>query len=91
MKKTILTVTGIMGLMLSGCGSIQSLLPGKGEPYTYQGIAFGNDRSETFKQGVQDGCATAAGTYTKNHDLFRADTDYKIGWEEGRLKCGTKQ
>jgi hypothetical protein len=90
MKQFGLIVSIAAGLILSGCGSFSDLLPGSGEAYTYNGVNFGTDRSETFKQGVQDGCATAGGKYAKNHTLFRSNNDYKVGWEDGRLKCGTK-
>jgi len=91
--KKISLITGLaFGLFLGGCGSMTPLFSGGngGETYRYQNIDFGTDRSETFKQGVQDGCATAGGKYAKNHTLFRSNEDYKIGWEDGRIKCGPK-
>jgi len=90
MKRSHLILSLVASLLLGGCGSMSSLIPGGGEAYTYQGIDFGTDRNEAFKHGVRDGCATAAGTYTKDHTLFRSSGDYKVGWEDGRLKCGTK-
>jgi len=41
----------------------------------------------SFKQGSQDGCRTARGTYTKSSDSFNSDKDYHDGWFYGRRKC----
>ena len=43
--------------------------------------------SPSYKQGVQDGCATAKGEYTKIGDSFNNDKDYKDGWFSGRKNC----
>jgi len=44
-------------------------------------------KSETFKLGEQDGCTTAHGTYTKNSEMFKSDSDYQEGWFAGRKHC----
>ena len=44
-------------------------------------------QSESYKLGVQDGCATASGTYTKNSDSFNNDIEYADGWYAGRKNC----
>lgn len=49
------------------------------------------EKSESFKLGEADGCATARGDYTKNTDNFNMDTDYKNGWFEGRKNCNPVQ
>jgi len=41
----------------------------------------------SFKQGSQDGCRTAKGTYTKNSNSFNNNKDYNDGWFYGRRKC----
>jgi len=43
--------------------------------------------SPGFYAGSQDGCATAAGTYTKNSDSFKNDKEYQNGWYAGRKSC----
>ena len=87
-KKTLITTTAIVtGLLLSACTS-SSL--SSGNDYLYQGINFGSDRDASFKKGVQDGCRTSDGTYTKNHTLFNNNESYKVGWEDGRLQCKGK-
>ena len=40
-----------------------------------------------FKAGMNDGCATANGTYTKNSELFRNNNEYQEGWFYGRKTC----
>ena len=43
--------------------------------------------SDSFKKGMEDGCATAKGEYTKDSTAFNSDEDYKKGWFEGQRKC----
>ena len=50
-----------------------------------------NAQTPSFKSGSQDGCATAAGTYTKNSDSFNNNKDYQDGWFNGRKKCNPDQ
>ncbi|HEC45199.1 MAG TPA: hypothetical protein ENI25_00080 [Epsilonproteobacteria bacterium] len=86
-KILIATTAIVTGLLLAACTS--SSLP-SGNDYVYQGINFGSDRNANFKKGVQDACRTADGDYTKNHDQFKNNKNYRIGWEDGRLKCKGK-
>ena len=58
--------------------------------YIYKGINFGLNRNEAFKKGVHDGCTTASGVYTKNHEAFNQDRSYRDGWGDGRLLCHNK-
>ena len=44
-------------------------------------------KTETFIRGAEDGCATANGDYTKNHDDFNNDIEYHEGWFAGRRYC----
>jgi len=78
----------MVGVWLSACSS--SIAVPSTNSYVYNGIDFGTDRNENFKQGVKDACRTANGYYTKDHILFNADISYKDGWEDGRLKCKEK-
>lgn len=82
-KNVILKGAVFSGLMmLSACTS-----PTPANGYMYEGINFGADRDDSFKKGVRDACKTANGYYTKDHALFNANESYRIGWEDGRLKC----
>lgn len=81
---TAITATG---LFLTACTSSS---PTSYNDYIYNGINFGSDRNASFKKGVQDACKTADGDYTKNHDMFRNNEGYRIGWEDGRLQCKGK-
>jgi len=40
-----------------------------------------------FKAGVNDGCATASGAYTKNSEMFKQNHEYHEGWFCGRKQC----
>ena len=82
--RKILTLGSLVvtGLLLSAC---TSPMPENG--YMYEGINFGADRDESFKKGVRDACKTANGFYTKDHALFNGNENYRIGWEDGRIKC----
>ena len=44
-------------------------------------------KSENFKIGANDGCLTADGKYTKQHDLFNTNIEYYNGWFAGRRNC----
>jgi hypothetical protein len=84
----ILIMTGVL---LSACApSLDVVEPGK-QNYVYNGVDFGINRDENFKQGVRDACRTAKGDYTKNHALFNNNLSYKDGWESGLLKCKVKR
>ncbi len=43
--------------------------------------------TQSFKSGAYDGCNTADGTYTKNHEAFNNDIEYHEGWFAGRRNC----
>ncbi len=79
---TILVVLGLNACTSSGVSSV-----GGGELYTYKGMNFGSNRTVSFKRGVVDGCATAAGDYRKDHEAYKVDEHYKMGWGDGRLQC----
>ena len=79
----------IVGIGLSACTSSTNISPNVNS-YIYNGINFGNDRDESFKQGVRDACRTADGQYTKNRELFTMNISYKTGWEDGRMQCHGK-
>ncbi len=78
-KATILTGVTIFLFSLSGCGMSNS-----------QGPAPANVNSPNYQNGYQDGCSTAHGDYTKNHELFKSDRDYYDGWFAGRSGCQGK-
>ena len=86
-KNFIITTAMVTGLLLSACTSSSMTLE---DDYVYQGINFGSDRDANFKNGVQDACRTADGDYTKDHTKFNNNESYRIGWEDGRLKCKGK-
>jgi len=87
-KKTLIATASIAtGLLLTAC--TPSSVPHRNS-YIYNGINFGSARNASFKHGVRDGCKTSDGDYTKNHNLFNSNVSYKVGWEDGRLKCKGK-
>ena len=44
-------------------------------------------KSTVFHSGMNDGCATAKGKYTKDSTSYSNEADYKEGWFYGRRKC----
>jgi len=46
-----------------------------------------SQKSQSFHNGMHDGCATAKGKYTKDAEHFRQEADYGEGWFYGRRKC----
>ena len=78
-KSTISTWATIFLIGLSGCSGITATEP----------VPAAVD-SPGYKAGYQDGCTTAHGEYTKDHELFRNDRDYCDGWFAGRSGCQKK-
>ena len=80
LNKTIFTA-GLLALVLAftACSSNSG-------PAPYKPLDLSN-KTESFKSGVHDGCATADGDYTKNHDAFNNDIEYHEGWFAGRRNC----
>jgi len=58
--------------------------------FVYHGHDFGPHRNAEYRAGVVDGCRTADGDYSKNHERYRVDIDYHDGWEHGRLHCKSR-
>jgi len=85
-KPTTTALLSISILFFTACGGVRHVPESKGGFY-YSGIYFGKNFSPTLKRGVEDGCETSKGYYTKNHTLFKNDTDYNTGWFLGRSRC----
>jgi len=47
--------------------------------------------SAVYKNGHADGCASADGSRRRDESLYRADTDYMMGWNDGRSACARKK
>jgi len=86
LKTTTISVLSSSILLLTACGGVHHT-PKKQGGYYYSNIYFGKNFSPTLKEGVQDGCETSKGYYTKNHILFNNDRDYNTGWFLGRRRC----
>jgi len=43
--------------------------------------------SQPFQDGFAAGCKTARGIPTKDAERHRADTDYRLGWDDGLSVC----
>ena len=76
-----------VGLLLNACSSSSVTHT---NDYIYNDINFGPDRNANFQKGVRDACKTADGDYTKDHQMFRNDISYRVGWEDGRIQCKGK-
>jgi len=46
-----------------------------------------SQKSPTFHSGMNAGCSTAKGKYSKDSARFSGEADYKEGWFYGRRKC----
>ena len=46
-----------------------------------------SQKSQTFHSGMNAGCSTAKGKYSKDSTRFSGEADYKEGWFYGRRKC----
>ena len=55
--------------------------------FYYHHIYFGKNISKDIKQGIEDGCQTAQGNYSKVHKLFNDNKEYQKGWFIGRNRC----
>jgi len=84
--KPISTIILLSSLFLyNGC--TPSKVPVSKGGYYHSDIYFGKNFSDNFKQGIEDGCTTSKGDYTKAHSLFNNDKDYNDGWFLGRNRC----
>jgi len=73
MRQMILGISAVAGLLLvNGCTA-------SSDPTPLQ--------TPDFRVGMEDGCATAKGEYSKNSERFRTNRDYHEGWFYGRRKC----
>jgi len=80
-------------LLFTGCteGPNTDNVSASSGDFVYRSHNFGSNRDADYRKGVKDGCKTSDGDYTKNHSLFNAENDYRVGWEHGRMHCkGTK-
>ena len=101
-KKQLLFISTILiATFFSGCTSstvptptqaVQTPVPTE----TKESLTLGNSyndnidlsqKSPLFHSGMNDGCATAKGKYTKDSNLYNNDVDYHDGWFHGRRKC----
>jgi len=82
-----ITFLASLSLFFTACGGGTRHLPESQGGYYYSGIYFGKHFSATLKEGVEDGCDTSKGNYTKNHTRFNNDEDYNTGWFLGRKRC----
>jgi hypothetical protein len=73
-------------LLLSACSS-SSVSHGD---YIHKGINFGSDRDANYKKGVRNACQPIGCAYTKDLNKFKNNESYRMGWEDGLLKCKGK-
>ncbi len=85
-KFTLITLSLSAAFLFSGCTGAG---PSKND-FVYQGHNFGANRDVNYRMGVRDGCTTAAGDYAKNHEKFKSNSGYRVGWENGRMHCKGK-
>jgi len=45
------------------------------------------DKSQSFKDGFRDGCASAKGTLFQDEGRFLSDEEYNEGWYRGKKRC----
>ena len=84
--QTVLILTVGLSALFTGCTEGSKVAPSQGGFY-YRGIYFGKITNIAYKLGIQDGCETARGFYTKSHARFQQDDNYYNGWFLGRNKC----
>jgi hypothetical protein len=81
--KTIFLLSTL--ILVSGCK--QRHIPANKGGFTYSGIYFGAHFNTIYKKGIQDGCTTSKGVYTKSHWYFQNKKEYSDGWFLGRNRC----
>ncbi|HHH37427.1 MAG TPA: hypothetical protein ENK77_02295 [Epsilonproteobacteria bacterium] len=79
-KRMISVVMIVNILMLGACSSTH-----KGPKFKKPMDTSG--KSPVYVRGAEDGCATANGDYTKNHEDFNNNIEYHEGWFAGRRYC----
>ena len=43
--------------------------------------------SQAFKQGYADGCDSAGARKRRDEERYKAEADYKMGWNDGYSVC----
>ena len=84
MKKQFIVICSIF--LFSACTS--STISHK--DYRHKGINFGSGKDADFKKGVRDACRAIGCGYTKDNNKLKNNESYRLGWEEGQLKCKGK-
>ena len=46
--------------------------------------------SAAFRAGYSDGCASAGYSTRRDEQRYRVDTDYAMGWNDGRSMCARR-
>ena len=103
MKKylILLSLSGL-SLVISGCGSAPQPAPQvstppapqvnsspiavQSEPVQTETVDL-SQKSQMFHSGMNDGCTTAKGKYSKDSTSYNDGSEYKDGWFYGRRKC----
>jgi len=103
-QKTLsLTALSLASLFFTACTSTTTPLPVQPAPVivhtnvevpvqkpTHQDESVDlSQKGPLFHSGMNDGCATAKGKYSKDSALYNGDASYKEGWFYGRRKCQT--
>ncbi len=87
---TLASIFLAASLLFTACGEVPDLdgvSASSSGDFVYRNHNFGSNRDAEYRKGVKDGCKTSDGDYTKNHTLFNAENDYRVGWEHGRMHC----
>ena len=100
-QKTLsLTLLSLAGLFFTACTSSSTPVPVQPSPvaptsvetpaqlgaYQEESVDL-SQKGPVFHSGMNDGCATAKGKYSKDSALYNGDASYKEGWFYGRRKC----
>ena len=100
-KALSIAAISVLSLFFTGCTSSTTPVPVQQTPIEVKKVETPSaqlaphkeayidlsQKSAGFHSGMNDGCATAKGKYTKDPALYNNETDYKDGWFYGRRKC----
>jgi len=80
-NKTMISAVMIVSVLMFGACSSTHKGPKFKKPMDTSG------KSSVYVRGAEDGCTTANGDYTKNHEDFNNNIEYHEGWFAGRRYC----
>ena len=77
-------------LILALCAAAALLTACAGQPQPAQRVNQAG-YSAAFRQGYADGCDSAQSSRRRDESRYQNETDYMMGWNDGRSACSKRK